>query len=394
MAIAVLMALVLAASTGGAVWLSHARAPGSVADLEQQRFGWVEVAHPDDWIGEGIEDPRLIAEPGLAPLATYIDPGPMQHVLSVYQYTSLTPVGPEAALAVITEQLGFVIGQPQWFRGSPVFEGTAEARGSEGMVGLSDELLVVSRGGAVLHQAMAMLTLDGTRHIVLTMTGPVQQAQRTRELLRTIVATVRDVRYEPAELPFTFAGRQIEQMPPELMVYQSSDPGGGNASGGGGESGGDSGGGGELLIVPRQTAAFVAVRATPVNLDEQVATLRELLPGSQQASNPRLIPDRLEELLRDPRLDFRGRMDMALVWRYWLVHGRPPAIGAIADASFDSKPVRALAISGRASPTYRLAWVLGLDDDTAVLLEATASDEAAWPARQTAQRAAQMLVQD
>ena len=355
-AIAVVMALVLGASTAGGIWLGRAR---SVTDLTQQDMGWFGLQRPQSW--ERLAQ-RVSDDSGITLLGEYLDRGPREQKLTVYQYISAVPVGPELALTQVLDRALLRAIEPEPLTFGPL-------TGAWGEVGISLD-------AGDYHQATAILTLDGTHHVVLVVNSSLMHAEANRLLLQRIVETVRDKRYEPATAPLELAHGRIETLPPSLHLLQRAGRDGAR----------------ELLAVPRTRGAFVAVRATPVDLRETATTLARMLPASDEAADSRLVPPLLAELAGGRALTPQDRMDLALVWRYWLARNEPPPRTAISDPTFEGHAMRALAISPRGAATYRLAWVLRLDDESAVLLEATASPDAAWPARQTAQLMAHTLI--
>ncbi|MEX2673632.1 MAG: hypothetical protein WD294_16150 [Phycisphaeraceae bacterium] len=336
--VAIIMAVLFAASVGAAAWVTVARNPG----LEPTQAGSFHLLRPSDWqeVSADIEPTELVRE-----IAGWREPegvGGAGRRLGLLELRHDSPIPPAAAMEVVMNRGN---------NGSGQYGARAAVR-SQLMTGLLAERAGVRDDGQPLSQLLAVMTLDGYRHAVLVLEREGDLRASDWRLMVQMSASLADTRYQPLPTaPLQRTGEVVHVTPPDGLAAverRNSDEDDAQAPA-------------PLLLIPTAEAEFYVLEPSLIAL--------EPMPEDRPAEDT----------------DDDERLLTALARRYNQLSGEVPAIGSVRRLEIGPRKAYRIGLPNEGTGSGSILWAVHVEPDTVLLMQVTASrvsiDEAEAAAR-------------
>ncbi|MBI1369105.1 MAG: hypothetical protein GC162_10680 [Planctomycetes bacterium] len=338
------MAILLAASTAVAWWMSDAKGPDRLAASE---IGAFRFAGPVGWESQA----QSFDGPGLtASVRVMLEAGERGRVLSVAELQYGRAVSPNAALGLIMQQM--VRGLAQLLDTSPLRIGP--------MVGVRGRAYVMGDDQQMGAADIAVLTLDGKRYFGLSLISPSMSDAGDAVMVEQMLRSVLDRRFELMGNGIDIGDRTHLTLPAGLTAGRLLGRGTTDVS---------------LLVSPTQRPEFfyVALRM----MDTRAAVERLAQVSSQSTALPPALADLIAKAAAQPN-DPRSRFGALLAFMYWQARHELPARLSITASQVEGRPVLGMMLNDvRPNVVYQVLEAVPLDDTRALIMELVAEPTAA-----------------
>lgn len=393
--IAIIMAVLLAASVGAAGWISATRAgAGAPRDpmLESAREGVFTLLRPGGW--EPVDAADLDAGEHLRELNQWRERTNPGRSLSLLELRHEDALPPAVAVDLVTQSGGEPVSRPLAVR-------------SQHMVGILVEGPAVARQGQRVARLLAVLTLDGERHAVLMLERPGALQPYDYKLMLQIAGSLDDTRYKRLDTDrLMLASGNSLPVPPHLIAVRRDAP----ADPPPGEPGADAQAEPDaaqareaeprILLIPAEKPSFFFLEPHMVQLQPIEYDATELrtgsgdpLTGSADADRPTASPpddgDAADEPTGDPVEALsvsQRRLAMSLAHHYAQVTGQDPPPRSVFPLSVAGQDAFTVALPDEKVGSRSVVWAVQLAGDRAIFIRLTADPLSARLAQEAARR--------
>ncbi|QNN23383.1 hypothetical protein HED60_14215 [Planctomycetales bacterium ZRK34] len=353
--VAVLMGLLLAATTAVAMWVSRGKAPAKLPSLVAQTVGVFKFERPSSWAPtteSSTSTPNGASTVSFEQRDAATAGQTGEREMTAAELRFARPVLPNAAMGAVMQKM---------VRGMAQLRGTWPVRiGSmTGLLGQADLLDTDQQFRSLM---LAVITIDGRRYFALSLSSTHLGDPIDALLTNRIIHSVVDRRYAAMNPPVQLADALTLRLPAGLTALRPAGEAGQHA----------------LIVTPTQSLRYFL---TSMNVIDLPTVAEQLAASAQQVNDAGQteVPEALMQMIqRMPEADPTVQVETMVTLQYWKLRGQLPTPGSGAAVDLAGRPTRAMLItSGRGAEPYQSIWGMKIDDRRMILMELIAEPTAA-----------------